>query len=88
MLAQNIDLDAADHARYFVINADGEWRIRYRDEMFGPYKTQSEALLFAIDAAHGVGKRMGGSEVLIEGEKDHFHVEWTYGHSPYPPRNI
>jgi len=73
-------------ARYFILNRDGQWKIKYRKELFGPYRSESEALLFAIDAAHGVGKRIGGAQVLVERGKYNFRPKWTYGQSPYPPR--
>jgi hypothetical protein len=41
-------------ARYFILKRDGQWKIKYRKELFGPYRSESEALLFAIDAAHSV----------------------------------
>jgi hypothetical protein len=73
-------------ARYFVVNRDGEWKIKYRKELFGPYRSEAEALLFAIDAAHGIGARSGGSEVLVECGKYCFRPKWTFGQSPFPPR--
>lgn len=72
-------------ARYFVLTRDGAWLIRYRSDLYGPYLNQREALLFAIDAAHGIGRRVGHSEVLIEGEPGHFHAAWTFGDDPSPP---
>lgn len=79
---------AMTQARYFVVNRGGEWKIKYRQELFGPYRSESEALLFAIDAAHGVGSRSGGSQVLVEGRKYRFQPKWIYGQSPFPPRQI
>ena len=37
--------------QYFVIQSGDEWKIRFHDETFGPYRSRDEALLFAIDAA-------------------------------------
>jgi hypothetical protein len=79
---------AMTQARYFVVNRDGEWKIKFGRELFGPYRSESEALLFAIDAAHGVGARAGGSQVLVECGKYRFQPTWTYGESPFPPRRI
>ena len=42
-------------ARYFVVHHDGNWLIKFDDEEYGPYNTQSEAMLFAIDAAQKLG---------------------------------
>ena len=38
-------------ARYFIVREQDEWWIKYGTDEFGPYKTQDEAMVFAIDAA-------------------------------------
>ena len=43
------------HARYFVVQQNDNWLIKFDDEEYGPYSTQSEAMLFAIDAAQKLG---------------------------------
>jgi hypothetical protein len=73
-------------AQYFVVNRQGAWKIKYREELFGPYLSQAEALRLAVDAAQELGTRGTESQVLVEGEPEHFHAEWTFGQSPYPPR--
>jgi hypothetical protein len=61
-------------AHYFVerqtVHSD-VWVIKFDDEEYGPYKSQSEAVLFAIDAAE---KRNAGekAQVVIIGPT------WTY----------
>ncbi|MGH8262295.1 MAG: DUF2188 domain-containing protein [Steroidobacteraceae bacterium] len=72
-------------AQYYVVNRSGAWKIKFRDDLFGPYLNQAEALRLAIDAAQNLGRRGTKSQVLIEGEPDHFHAEWTFGQNPYPP---
>jgi hypothetical protein len=67
-------------SRYFVVrNADDTWMIQFQGEAFGPYKTQSEAMLFAIDAARKLGKRGDTAEVCLMGIDGHFRSEWAYG---------
>ena len=66
-------------AQYFVVQNGGEWRIKFRNEMFGPYRSRDEALLFAIDAARDIGARERAAQVLVEDVKDHFLTRWTYG---------
>jgi hypothetical protein len=73
-------------ARYFVVQQDEKWLIRFADEEFGPYKSKSEAMLFAIDAAQKLGERGEAAQVLTLGENDRGVPEWTYGRDPYPPR--
>lgn len=73
-------------ARYFVHReADDVWKIKFQDEEFGPYRSKSEAMLFAIDAAQKLGEKGEVTQVCLVGENGHFHPEWTYGKDRYPP---
>lgn len=74
-----------DH-RYFVVEQDGTWRIRFRDDDFGPYRTREEAIMFAVDAAQQLGEKGEATEVCLMGENGHFRPEWTFGRDSYPPR--
>jgi hypothetical protein len=71
--------DSVKPAQYFVVQSGGEWRIKFRNQMFGPYRSRDEALLFAIDAARDIGARESAAQVLVEDMKDHFLTRWTYG---------
>jgi hypothetical protein len=74
-------------ARYFVVQHGGNWLIKFDDEEYGPYSTQAEAMLFAIDAAQKLGDQGDRrAEVCIMGENGHVRPEWTYGQGPYLPR--
>jgi hypothetical protein len=74
-------------SRYFVVrNDDDEWMIKFEDEEYGPYHSQSEAMLFAIDAAQKLGERGGNADVCLMGVNGHFRPEWSYGRDAYPPR--
>jgi hypothetical protein len=66
------------HARYFIVQSAEEWMIQFDDEEFGPYPTQAEAMLFAVDAAKKLGQNGANAEVCIMGENGHFRPEWTY----------
>lgn len=74
-----------DH-RYFVVQQDGSWRIRFRDGDFGPYRSREEAVMFAVDAAQQLGEKGEATEVCLMGENGHFRPEWTFGRDSYPPR--
>lgn len=74
------------HARYYLIQHDETWMIRFDDEEFGPYRSKSEAMLFAVDAAQKLGEQGEDAQVLLMGENNHVRPEWTYGRDPYPPR--
>jgi hypothetical protein len=67
-------------ARYFVVrNPDDTWTIQFQGETFGPYKSQSEAMLFAVDAARKLGQRGDAAEVCLMGVDGHFRSEWATG---------
>jgi hypothetical protein len=72
-------------ARYFVVQHGDTWLIKFDDEEYGPYNTQAEAMLFAIDAAQKLGDHGESAQVCLMGENGHFRPEWTYGENP-PPR--
>jgi hypothetical protein len=76
---------AVTPAQYFIVQSGDEWKIKFRDEVFGPYRSRDEALLFAIDAAQALGEREHAAQVLVEDVKDHFLTKWTYGESPRLP---
>ena len=63
--------------RYFLVQHDDAWMIKFADEEFGPYKSKSEAMLFAVDAARKLGERGNATEVCLMGENGFFHAEWS-----------
>jgi hypothetical protein len=48
------------------------WVIKFDDEAYGPYNSQSEAVLFAIDAAEKLNKHGEKAQVVIVGST------WSY----------
>ena len=77
--------DGVTPAKYFIVQSDGAWKIRFRNQLFGPYRSSDEALLFAIDAARGIGERESAAQVLVEEAKDRFLTKWTYGEPAHMP---
>ena len=73
-------------AVYYVVLHQGEWKISYGGQHFGPYPTQARAIRVAVDAAHDSGKKGNDAQVLVQGQNNQFRTEWTYGHDPYPPK--
>jgi hypothetical protein len=62
-------------AQYFVerLTAHNDvWMIKFDDEEYGPYKSQSEAVLLAIDAAEKLNEHGAKAQVVIIGPT------WTY----------
>jgi hypothetical protein len=61
--------------RYFVerLKAHSDaWMIKFDDEEYGPYKSQSEAVRFAIEAAEKCNEHGQKAQVVVIGPT------WTY----------
>jgi hypothetical protein len=71
---------------YVVVRQEDVWFIRFEGEEYGPYRTEREAKLFAIDAAHMLGEQGEDTQVLMLDETGELCPAWTHGQNPYPPR--
>jgi hypothetical protein len=71
--------------RYLVVRQQDLWFIKFDGEEYGPYQTEREAMLFAVDAAHKLGEQSEETEVLLMDENGEPRAVWTYGQDPYPP---
>ncbi len=67
------------YTRYFIARDGDAWTIRFADEIFGPYSSREQAMLFAVDAARKLGDAGRRTQVCLMGEGGHFSPEWTYG---------
>jgi hypothetical protein len=72
--------------RYLVVRQEDVWFIMFGGEEFGPYKTEREAKLFAVEAAHKLGEKGEEAEVLVSDDAGAISPVWVYGQHPYPPR--
>ena len=72
-------------AQYVVVLDDNQWKISFNGKLYGPYKTQRDAIRAAVDAAHKAGGQGTDAQVLVQGTDNKFRTEWTYGNDPYPP---
>jgi hypothetical protein len=72
--------------RYLVVRQNDNWNIMFDGEEYGPYNSEREALLFAIDAAQKLGEQGEDTEVLRLDECGEPQPAWTSGQDPYPPR--
>jgi len=52
-------------ARYFVVRHENTWSIKLDDEEYGPYRSQSEAVSFAIEAAEQLNRNGESAEVVF-----------------------
>ena len=55
--------------RYFLVQHDDAWMIKFADEEFGPYKSKSEAMLFAVEAARKLAERGADDRSVPDGRK-------------------
>jgi hypothetical protein len=73
--------------RYIVVRREDVWFIIFGGEEFGPYKTEREAKLFAIEAAHKLGEHGAETEVMLSSDEAGAVLPvWVYGQHAYPPR--
>jgi hypothetical protein len=72
--------------RYVVARREDVWFIAFGGEDYGPYKTEREAKLFAIEAACRLGDKGEPTEVLVADETGAAKPVWIHGQHPYPPR--
>jgi hypothetical protein len=72
--------------RYLVVRQDDVWFIKFDGEEYGPYNSEREAMLFAVDAAHKLGEQGEETEVFRLDESGEPQPAWIYGQDPYPPR--
>jgi hypothetical protein len=70
---------------YRISRREGLWFIDFEGEQFGPYETDREAMLFAIEAAHQFGEKGEATEVQVIDEDGGVTTVWTYGVDSFPP---
>ena len=72
--------------RYLVARRQDAWFITFKGEEFGPYRSEREAKLFAIDAAHMLAEHGEATEVMVADETGEISPAWIHGQHAYPPR--
>ena len=70
--------------KFFVVRHERKWKVRYKEQLYGPYLVSAEALRAAVDKAYQTGRRGTGAQVFVQVKGDEFRLEWTYGLDPYP----
>jgi hypothetical protein len=69
-------------ARYFVERLktrNDAWMIKFDDEEYGPYKSQSEAVHFAIEAAEKLNENGEKAQVVIIGPTSTYDQDISRG---------
>ena len=77
----------APRTRYLVVRQEDVWFIKFDGEEFGPYQSEREAMLFAVEAAHKLGEQGEDTQVLRLDENGEMNPVWTYGLDAYPPNH-
>jgi hypothetical protein len=77
---------AGPRTRYLVVRQEDVWFIHFDGEQYGSYKTEREAMLFAIEAAHKLGEQGEETQVLMLDENGEARPAWTFGRDAFPPR--
>ena len=53
---------------YYVLQQDGQWKIKIGGKHYGPYKSRTDAINVAVATANKVGMtHHDGAKVLVEG---------------------
>ena len=84
--ALRFSLPILPRRRYLIARQQDVWFILFAGEEFGPYRSEREAKLFAIDAAHKLGEQGDETEVVMMDEAGELVPAWIHGQHPYPPR--
>ena len=72
--------------RYLVVRQRDVWFIHFSGEEYGPYQSEREVMLFAIEAAHKLGEQGEETQVFRLDENGEARPAWTFGQDPFPPR--
>jgi hypothetical protein len=76
---------ARPKTQYLVVRQEDVWFIKFDGEEYGPYRSEREAMLFAIDAANKLGEQGEETQVLMLTEDGAAQPVWTFGRDSYPP---
>jgi hypothetical protein len=79
-------IPVASRRRYLVVRRQDAWFIMFNGEEFGPYQSEREAQLFAIDAAHELAEYGQATEVMMADEAGGIVPLWVHGEDAFPPR--
>ena len=64
--------------QYFIIFDNNEWKISFKDKLYGPYPDQEEAIESAVDAAYAMGAIGIDAQVLVWEAEDKLRTEWAF----------
>ena len=65
--------------QYIIVLQNHEWKISFKDKLYGPYDTERDAIEAAIDAAYSMGEIGIDAQVIVQDADLTRRVEWDYG---------
>lgn len=78
--------DYPERAIFYVTRKHEQWRMVYlRQHSPKIFRTQHDAIHFAVRAARALAAAGFPAEVRVQGTDGRFSTEWTYLNDPYPP---
>lgn len=72
--------------RYAIARKGDTWFITFDGRDYGPYRSEREAKLFAVDAANELGTYSQDTQVVLVDDDGVERPVWTYGLDRFPPR--
>ncbi len=73
--------------RYVIVRRADDWFIEYGEEAFGPYRSQDEAMVFAVEAARLRAQDGDAAEVCLMGDNGCLRPEWMSSDHPETARS-
>ena len=68
--------------QYFIVQANNEWKMSFKDKHYGP-DTQQEAIEAAKDAAYAMGDIGIDTEVIVQDTDQKLRTAWSYSQDFY-----
>ncbi len=65
--------------QYIIVRQNHEWKISFKDKLYGPYDSERDAIEAALDAAYSMGEIGIEAQVIVQDANLQSRVEWDYG---------
>ena len=85
LIHTNLTLDTSPAGRkqmaaeqYIILLHNNEWKISFKDKLYGPFDTQQEAIDAAIECAYAMGDIGIDAQVMIQAADEELKTAWSY----------
>jgi hypothetical protein len=65
--------------QYIILLHNDEWKISFKDKLYGPFDSERDAVEAAIDAAYAMGEIGIDAQVIVQDPELKLRTEWEYG---------